>query len=170
LPPPDPTPLDSRKGSNHHHLSSVCGSWVASDPPKGTTMDRVDDDDAVPLGSACADKRIHGSAAALALRARHARSTKSPPHQLPFLSLALVLARPRGGNGLGFHGGEVEHQFCFTEERGQPSDQDRRLPGLVGWNRPRWAMSSAAQAFAEFSYLNVGWTEPVVLSFWAKSR
>jgi hypothetical protein len=169
LPPPDPTPLDSRKGSNHHHLSSVCGSWVASDPPKGTTMDRIDDD-AVPLGSACADKRIHGSAAALALRARHARSTKSPPHRLPFLSLALVLARPRGGNGLGFHGGEVGHQFCFTEERGQPSDQDRRLPGLVGWNRHRWAMSSAAQAFAEFSYLNVGWTEPVVLSFWAKYR
>jgi hypothetical protein len=140
---------------------------VASDPPKGATVDWIDGD-ALPLGSACADERIHGSAAALALRACRARSTESPPHRLPFLSLALVLARSRGGNGLGFHGGAAGHQFCFAEEHSQPFDQDRRLPGLVGWNRPRWATSSAAQAFAEFCYLNVGWTGPTVLSFWAK--
>jgi hypothetical protein len=144
-----------------------CGRWVASDPPKGTTVDRIDGD-ALPLGSACADERIHDSAAALALRARRARSTESPPHRLPFLSLALVLARPRGGNGLGFHRGTAGHQFCFAKERGQPFDQDRRLPGLVGWNWPRWVMSSAAQAFAEFCYLDVGWTGPAVLSFWTK--
>jgi hypothetical protein len=60
------------------------------------------------------------------------------------------------------------HQFCFAEERGQPFDQDRWLPGLVGWNQPRWAMSSAAQAFGEFCYFDVGWTGPVVLSFWTK--
>jgi hypothetical protein len=137
---------------------------VASDPPKGATVDWIDGD-TLPLGSACADERIHGSATALALRAHRACSTKSPPHRLPFLSLALVLAQPRSGNGLRFRGGTTGHQFCFTEERSQPSDQDRRLPGLVGWNRPRWATSSAAQAFAEFCYLDVGWTGPTVLSF-----
>jgi hypothetical protein len=53
------------------------GRWVASDPPKGATVDRIDGD-ALPLGSECADERIHSSADALAHRARRARSTESP--------------------------------------------------------------------------------------------
>jgi hypothetical protein len=108
-PPPNPTPLDSGKGSNHHHLPSVCGRWVASDPPKGATVDRLDGD-ALPLGSVCVDEWIHDSAAALALRARRARSTESPSHQLPSLS-GSRLARPRGGNGLGFRGARPGTSF-----------------------------------------------------------
>jgi hypothetical protein len=119
-PPSNPTPLDSGKGSNHHRLPSVCGRWVASDPPKGATVDRLDND-TLPLGSVCADERIHDSTAALALRARRARSTESPSHQLPSLS-GSRLARPRGGNGLGFRGGKAGHQFCFSEECARPSD------------------------------------------------
>jgi hypothetical protein len=42
-----------------------CGRWVASDPPKGATVDRIDGD-ALPLGSECADEQIHSSAIALA--------------------------------------------------------------------------------------------------------
>jgi hypothetical protein len=79
--------LDSGKGSNHHRCRQFCGRWVASDPPKGATVDRIDGD-ALPLGTACADERILDSVAALALRARRARSTESPPHRLPFLSQA----------------------------------------------------------------------------------
>jgi hypothetical protein len=89
-----------------------CGRWVASDPPKGATVDRIDGD-VLPLRSVCADERIHDNAAALALRARHARSTESPPYRLPFLSLALVLARPRGGNGLGFSRGRGRAPVLF---------------------------------------------------------
>jgi hypothetical protein len=55
-PPQDPTPSASEKGSNHHRLSSVCRCWVASDPPKGTTVDRLDSG-ALPLRRALARPR-----------------------------------------------------------------------------------------------------------------
>jgi hypothetical protein len=91
-----------------------CGRWVASDPPKDATVDRINGD-ALPIGSVCVDERIHISAAALALRARHARSTESPPHRLLFsLSLALVLARSRSENGLRVCAGARQASVLFS--------------------------------------------------------
>jgi hypothetical protein len=91
--------LRSRLGTHlpHHHrirlrwilgraptttaCRQFCGRWVASDPPKGATVDRIDGD-ALPIGSECADERIHSSAAALAHRARRTRSTESPSRRI----------------------------------------------------------------------------------------
>jgi hypothetical protein len=104
--------LRSRLGSHlpcHHRIrlrwisgraptTTACrqfyGHWVASDPPKGAIVDRIDSD-ALPLGSEYADERIHSSTAALARRARRARSTESPPRADPPLWCHHQICCPR---------------------------------------------------------------------------